>query len=274
MSRCTNYSPIARNMQTEFNIGFVGTGAIAEALIVGLLSSGSQLVKDSSIRISRRNAQRSNRLKELYPNIEVVDSNQEIADQSDWNFIAVLPEQARSVLEEIEFDPQSTIISLVAGMPVNTLRELTGCQNSMRIVPLPPVEMGLGPIPIFPPNQSVEALLNEIGSAVPLGEEKELSACATASAMMATYFELVAKISSWLNENGVSSANSASYASNMLHALAATTVDKDLQQLKEMSDECLTTGGLNEQVLFNKRESGWFNSINENLDLILKRISK
>ena len=261
-------------MSTPFNIGFIGTGAIAQALIVGLMSSKSSLVVSSNLRVSRRNAERSSQLKQKYPNIDVVDSNQQIADKSDWVFVAVLPDQAESVFQEIKFDPCTTIISLVAGLPVDKVRELTGCENSMRIVPLPPVEFGLGPIPIFPPNEEVESLLNEIGTAVPLCEEKELSACATASAMMATYFELVAQIATWLNQNGVSSKNSASYASTMLHALAATTIDKDLQQLKEMSDECLTQGGLNEQVLFSKRQSEWFHSIDENLDTILRRISK
>ena len=261
-------------MSNSLSIGFIGTGAIAEAVILGLMSSKSELIADSKLRISKRSQSRSDRLKKLYPNIEVLDSNQEIADQSDWIFVAVLPEQAEPILQELEFDNRTTIISLVAGMPVDTVRNLTGCDNAMRIVPLPPIEFGVGPIPIFPPNETVESLLNEIGTAVPLCQEKELSACATASAMMATYFELVAQIAKWLNENGVSETSSASYASSMLHALAATTIDKDMQHLSEMSDECLTKGGLNEQVLFTNRNEGWFDSINDNLDTILKRISK
>ena len=259
---------------SHFNLGFIGTGAIAEAMITGLMSSQSQLVSDSTFRISRRSASRSTQLKQRYPSLMVVDSNQEIADDSDWVFLAVLPSQAKETLSEIKFSPTTTIISLVAALNVESIQELTGCQDVVRIVPLPPVELGEGPIPIFPGNQDVEKLLNQIGTSVPLSEELELNACSTASAMMATYFELVSKIATWLTTNGVSGENSARYTTSMLSALAAMTVDKKMKELTQMSDECLTQGGLNEQVLFNKRDAGWFNSIDENLDAILQRTLK
>ena len=258
-------------MTTNLKTGFIGTGAITEAMIVGLLNAGS--LDPANLSISRRSEQRSTRLQQQFPDIRELDSNQQIADDSQWVFVAVLPEQTKAVLQEIDFDPQTTVVSLVGGVFVDQIRSYTGCQNVMRIVPLPPVEFGVGPIPIFPPNEPVQTLLNTVGSSVPLQQEKDLLVCASASALMATYFEEVKQIANWLHQQGLEAASSASYASNMLHALASTTIDKDLEQLREMSDECLTVGGLNEQVLFQKRQDQWFKSIDRNLDAILQRIS-
>ena len=119
-------------------LGFIGTGAIAEALIIGMIEHGGF---DGEVRISRRSERRSQVLSARFSNIDVLDDNQAIVDKSDWVFVAVLPLQAASLIGELKFREQQTLISLVAGISVEQLKELIApCQRVHRIIPLPPIE--------------------------------------------------------------------------------------------------------------------------------------
>ena len=80
--------------------GFIGTGVITEAFITGMIKVGGY---DNDVLVSLRSSERSSQLANQFSNVTVVAENQEIVDQSDWVFIAVLPSQARSLLESLNF---------------------------------------------------------------------------------------------------------------------------------------------------------------------------
>ena len=46
-----------------------------------------------------------------------------------------------------------------------------------------------------------------------------------------------------------------------------------LQELQDVSTECLTAGGLNEQLLNATRGAGWYDELKVELDRILERVS-
>lgn len=257
----------------NLNLGFIGTGGITEAFVTGILKC-TAIGPIEKIWLTQRSEHRSSRLAAKFEQVAVLDSNQEIANAADWLFLAVLPEQAEAVLQEIKIPTAKILVSLVAGLSVEKIRQITGVEKVHRIIPLPPVEHGLGPIPIFPACETIENLLNQIGTAVPITDEEHFSACSAASAVMATYFEFSSSVAAWIHAQGLPEDASATYATTMLQALAATTVGKDFHQHDEMSEECLTPGGLNESILFQLRETGWFDSIEQNLNRIYSRINK
>lgn len=252
-------------------IGFVGTGGIAEAMIVGLVSNSGY---SEPIWVTRRSELRSSRLQEQFSNVIVVDDNQQLIDKVDTVFISVLPKQAPSVLSDLRFRSEHLVASLVAGLSLNRLQELCHPVESIcRIIPMPTTEIACGPIVVAPTDSAVVELLSRIGNIIETNDEACFSAFSASSAVMATFFEWIATQARWLEAQGVSRDEAAAYSSNLLHGLSALAANVDVDSLQQLSEECLTTGGLNEQVLRHCQKSGWFAEIEGQLDKILERIS-
>ncbi len=142
-----------------------------------------------------------------------------------------------------------------------------------RIVPMPPNELGVGPIPIYPPSAELTSLLSPIGTIIPVEDQQQFSTFSASSALMATFFEIVATNARWIQSRGVAPEVAAKYSTAMFHSLATQAGELGATELQSLSTECLTVGGLNEQVLHATRSEGWFSELEVELDKILKRIS-
>lgn len=113
-------------MLTRKNIGFLGAGNLAEALIKGLISSGS--VAPGHIMASDRMSERLVHLAEAYE-VKVFNKNFEAVRNADIIFLTVKPQDAAHVLSEIapEIEQGKLLISAAAGITtgriMDTLRE-------------------------------------------------------------------------------------------------------------------------------------------------------
>ncbi|WP_028778391.1 pyrroline-5-carboxylate reductase [Shimazuella kribbensis] len=97
-------------------ISFIGAGAIAEALLVGLLSK--QQVKSSDVSfINRSNINRLQYLTDHYQLPSIAEQKKKILD-ADILVLAVKPQVANEMLEEWgpKFTPKNQIISVIAGV--------------------------------------------------------------------------------------------------------------------------------------------------------------
>ncbi len=236
-------------------LGFIGTGAIAEAIVTGLYKCGGY---QETVLVSERSHHRSKKLHELFSSVEIVSDNQSIVDRCDDIVVAVLPRQVQAVLSSLQFRESHRIVSLVAGLRLELLSELIKPATQVcRAIPMPPNEDGLGPVPICPPDQNAVALFNRIGTAVGVDNEKQFTALAAGSAMMAVFFELVASLARWLESHDVPANQASLYATNVIYALSSLTTKTDAESLQTMSEQCLTSGGLNEQVLSGCKDAGW-----------------
>ena len=70
-------------------IGFIGTGEITKAVVLGILKSK---IKYQKIYISRRNKKISNFLKSKNNKINILNNNQDIIHKSKIVFLAITPE--------------------------------------------------------------------------------------------------------------------------------------------------------------------------------------
>ena len=252
-------------------IGFIGTGAITEAIVVGLYSVGAYA---EPILLSKRSEKRSSMLADRFPLIEVVDDNQTIVDRCDEVFVSVLPEQAAEVLSTLQFSAHHRVMSLVAGLSLDDVAvAVAPATQCFRAIPMPPIEFGLGPTSLCPPDEKFEALFNRVGNAVPVEDEMLFSAFASSSAGMAAFFDLVANIADWMEQEGIAAEQSALYTTSLVHALASLTTKVDPVNLQKMSEACLTPGGLNEQVLHGCRREGWTEIFRNQMDEIMLRLS-
>ncbi|MFP6765349.1 MAG: hypothetical protein VB858_17100 [Planctomycetaceae bacterium] len=138
---------------------------------------------------------------------------------------------------------------------------------------MPPNELGCGPIPIYPPSSDVTHLLSRIGTIIPIEDQQQFSTFSAASAVMATFFELVATNARWIQSTGVTPDIASEYSTALFHSLATQVKGLPAEALQSLSHRCLTAGGLNEQVLNATKSEGWFSRLEAELDQVLKRIS-
>ena len=63
---------------------------------------------------------------------------------------------------------------------------------------MPPIALGKGPVPIFPPNKKVKFFFNKIGTTIEIKSEKLSQNFWAISGSMAPFYELLKVLSDWL----------------------------------------------------------------------------
>ena len=135
-------------------LGFIGTGKIASAVITGILKSNISFKK---ILISERNKLISQKLKKKFKKIEIIQDNQKIIDSSDWIFLSVTPTVGEKIIKKLKFKKNQTIISFISTITLKQLKKAIKVKSKIiRAIPLPPISLKKGPIPIYPPNRRVK----------------------------------------------------------------------------------------------------------------------
>ena len=94
-------------------IGFIGCGGIVEAVVTGLVEHGGF---QDAIFVSKRSEARSTRLAARFKNVSVLEHNQEIINEVDVVFLAVLPQKARPLMRELKFRSGQIVASMVAAI--------------------------------------------------------------------------------------------------------------------------------------------------------------
>ncbi len=124
-------------MLNSNKIGFIGGGNMAEALIKGLLAGG---VPAGDILVGEPLAARGEQLLSRY-GVAVTGSNAEVVQKSDVVLLAVKPQTASFVLQEISSvsAPARLYISIMAGVTIATMEALlpTG-SRVVRVMPNTP----------------------------------------------------------------------------------------------------------------------------------------
>jgi pyrroline-5-carboxylate reductase len=139
------------------NLGFIGTGTIASSVITGIFKSK---ILFNKIYISKRNKKNSQKLKRKYNKIFISDTNQEILDKCDWIFLSVTPTVGNKIIKELKFKSNQTIISFISTMNLSQLKKAIKVKAKIvRAIPLPPIALKKGPVPIYPPNKKVKSFL-------------------------------------------------------------------------------------------------------------------
>ena len=105
------------------NIGFIGAGNMAQALIQGWLAK--DLVKPSEIFVSNRTPGKLLKLTEQF-GITACATNEELVDKCDVVILAVKPQDMESAVEPITsaFNDDQVVISLAAGITLKKLKKL------------------------------------------------------------------------------------------------------------------------------------------------------
>ena len=253
-------------------LGFIGCGKISLSVITGILSSSLKIKK---IFVSKRNSKISSYLRKKNKKIIVTKENQEIINKSNWIFLAVTPSVGEKIIKELKFKPNQKIISFISTITIPRLKRMIKVKaDIVRAIPLPPISLKEGPIPICPPNKKVKKFFDQLGSTIEIKNEKLSINFWSTSGMMASYYNLLRTMSDWLIKRGVKRLDAQKYITSLFLALSKDAVLNTKKDLKYLVKESQTPKGLNEQGLKEMNKKGVYKSLINTLNNIHKRLNK
>ena len=254
------------------NLGFIGTGKIASSVITGICQSKITYKK---IIISPRNKKIAQSLKKKFKKIIIAKNNQQIIDKSDWIFLSVTPSVGEKIIKKLKFKTKQTIISFISTITLSQLKKAIKVKaNIVRAIPLPPISLKKGPVPICPPNSKVKKFFNKLGTTVEIKNEKSSINFWSTSGMMAPFYELLRVMIDWLVKRGVKRNNAQKYITSLFLALSEDAVVNSKKDLKYLVKESQTPRGLNEQGVRELSKAGFYRSLEKTLNSIHKRLNK
>ncbi len=136
-------------------IGFIGGGKMACAIIKGIKNSYTEILVSAKTEAT---------LKKLSDNFQVKTtlSNIEVAKNSDVVILSVKPFILREVLEEIKsfLTKDKLVISIAAGISINTIEEIIGKIPVIRVMPNTPALVNAGMSAICAGNCALKEHIN------------------------------------------------------------------------------------------------------------------
>jgi len=253
-------------------LGFIGTGKIASSVITGICNSK---ILFSKILISSRNQKISNKLKKEFKKVIIAKDNQQIVNNCDWIFLSVTPTVGEKIIKTLKFKSSQIIISFISTITLEELKKAIKVKAKIvRAIPLPPISIKKGPVPIFPPNKKVKDFFNKIGITVEIKNEKSSINYWSTSGMMAPFYELLRVMTDWLVKKGVKRDNAQKYITSLFLALSEDAFVNSKKDLKHLVKESQTPNGLNEQGVSELTKAGFYKSLEKTLNSIHRRLNK
>mgnify|MGYP005994510253 FL=1 len=253
-------------------LGFIGTGKIASSVITGICKSS---IKYNKIYISSRNRIIAKKLKKTFKKIYIEKDNQNIVNNSDWVFLAVTPKVGENIVKKLKFRSSQKVISFISTITIPQLKEMIKVKaDIVRAIPLPPISLKKGPVPICPPNKKVKRFFDKIGSTIEIKNEKLSINFWTTSGMMASYYDMLREMSDWLVKKGIKKLDAQKYITSLFLALSEDAVVNSKKDLKFLVKESQTPKGLNEQGLKEMTKRKVYKSVVNTLNNIHKRLNK
>jgi len=253
-------------------LGFIGTGKIASSVITGMCNSKISFKK---ILVSPRNRNIAQRLKRKFRKVSIAKNNQEIVNACNWVFLAVTPKVGKKIIPNLKFRSNQKVISFIATINLAQLKKAIGKKvKIVRAIPLPPISIRKGPVPICPPDKQVKSFFNKLGTTVEIKNEKSSKNFWATSGMMAPFYELLKVLSDWLVKRGIKRNEAQKYITSLFVALSEDSVMNSKKDLKYLVKDSQTPKGLNEQAVKQLRKAGFYRSLEKSLNSILKRLNK
>ena len=140
----------------------------------------------------------------------------------------------------------------------------------VRAVPLPPVAVHACPTLLCPRNDAVEAMFNQLGSAIAVSDNSQRELLQGVPCMMGPFYRMLVSITSWLGERGVPLEASGPYVSQLFAAIVRDAVHAGPAGFEGLVAE-QTPGGLNEGAIRQLDEAGVWTAYGEALNTIYSR---
>lgn len=178
------------------NIGFIGSGNMAEALIKGVIEAN--VYKPENVFISDIVVERLEFLAGKYGVIPCQD-NKELVSQVESLVLSVKPQKMSEVLESIKnaADSVKLVISIAAGIKVEKIESVLGNVAIVRVMPNTPALIGQGAAALFanepakPLLEKAMSIFSSVGKAVVVEDEGQIDTVTALSGSGPAYYFLL-----------------------------------------------------------------------------------
>ena len=252
-------------------LGFIGTGKIASSTIKGICNSK---ITFTSILISPRNQLIASNLRKNFRKVAIAKDNQEIVNKCDWVFLSITPTVGKKIIKNLNFKSNQTIISFISTITLLQLKKAIKVKATIiRAIPLPPISLGKGPVPICPSNKKVKEFFNKIGTTIEIKNEKKSINFWVISAMMAPYYELLKVMTDWLIKKDIKRTDAQKYITSLFLALSEDAFVNSKKDLKYLVKDSQTPNGLNEQSIRELTKLGFYKKLEKTLNSLHKKLN-
>ncbi len=161
-------------------VSFIGSGAMGEAMIKGMVAQG--VVQAAHITASDPVAARREQMQSQF-GVSTTDSNLRAVQDADVVVLSVKPQILPRVLAELQgqIPPTALLLSIVAGVPIQTMQTGLAHDRIVRTMPNTPAQVGKGmtvwvATPAVTPEQrtQTQVILNALGEQVMVEDEHYL----------------------------------------------------------------------------------------------------
>lgn len=250
-------------------LGFIGTGAITDALVRAISRSPDA----PEMLVSRRSEGVSAALSREFSHVNVCGDNQEILDRCGTVFLAVRPQVAAEVVRPLRFHAGQKVVSLVATVAPEELASWIPQQVSIvRAIPFPFIKDGLGSTVVHPPDASLTELLRHGGGTIDVTEPSHFLLYSVGSALMGPYFGILETMQHWLEAQGLPAEDARHYLVSLHSGLTGTACGSD-GSFSELREAFSTKGGINEDLYRVFQENGGNHALTAGLDAVHRRVS-
>ena len=216
---------LTTEIQMIERIGFIGTGAITEAIVTGLAAEPQGL---REIWVSPRNQETAARLSARHALVHIGRDNQEVADRCNVLCLAVRPQVAQQVLSELDLSAQHHVFSFIATWSRQRVAALMPhVANIVRLAPLPMVARRMGPTVIFPNDSIAMELFGPLGAAIPVDDETAFDALLASTSLMGSFFAMLETQARWLQNQGIPYQDARAYLASFFDGLASTANERE-----------------------------------------------
>jgi pyrroline-5-carboxylate reductase len=251
------------------NIGFIGAGNMAQALIQGWLTKN--LAKPEEIFVSNRTEGKLIKLTEQL-GIVACATNEELIDKCDVVILAVKPQDMEAAVEPIAsaFTDDQVVISLAAGISLKKLKKLLPKnQHVVRLMANTPAKIMRGTFGYCTASSALtgtrgentrvqsfmERMFEPLGMLVKLDEGEQYEAFTVAtSAGVGFVFELMIYWQEWLEERGIDPELAQGMTVSTFLGAAELALQSVPQSLADLQSQVTSKKGVTSAGLHSMRE--------------------
>jgi pyrroline-5-carboxylate reductase len=249
-------------MINEKTIAFIGSGAMAEAMIRGLL--GQKIVETEQIIAAGPRPARGEQLKEKH-NVRVTTNNSVAAEEGQIVILSVKPQVLNAVSQEIRghLRRHDLVLSIIAGMPIEVISNGLAHASIVRAMPNTPAQISQG-ITVWTvtpevnegQKQQAQTILASLGQEVFVDDENYLDMATALSGTGPAYVFLLMEA---MIDAGVHMGFSRRVASQLVVQTMRGSIefaDQSDKHVAELRNQVTSPGGTSAEALYHMEKGG------------------
>ncbi|WP_226576250.1 pyrroline-5-carboxylate reductase family protein [Acuticoccus sediminis] len=246
-------------------LGIIGVGHLAVAVIEGLIASG---MAPGDILLAPRG--KGPAMADRF-GVRLAADNAAVVAESGIVLLAVRPGAAADAVAGLGWRPGQRLVSACAGVPIEALQRAAPEAEVVRVMPLTAASIGASPTLVFPADPDVVALLERVGSPVPLRREDDFEVATVHAAVYGWAQALIATGAKWSAAQGLDEATARRLAARTFVA-AGRMIAEQPAPMDDLIAALATPGGITEAGLRSLEQSGVPAGWEEACDVVLGRL--